>query len=143
VIQPDTGRAGGLTQMKKIAAMAEAHHIMMAPHSGSLGPVAEYAALHLLAAIPNGYILERIEDDWEGRARTIVPHPVQQDGHLAVPDAPGLGCDIDEEFVAQFPSEANVSIPVTEASGSYAPGTYREHLYVQTRARRGVYFPKG
>ena len=52
VIQPDTGRAGGITQMKKIAAMAEAHHIMLAPHSGSLGPVAEYAALHLLAAHP-------------------------------------------------------------------------------------------
>ncbi len=143
MIQPDTGRAGGITQMKKIAAMAEAHHIMMAPHSGSLGPVAEYAALHVLAAIPNGYILERIEDDWEGREKTIVPHPVQKDGHLAVPDTPGLGVDIDEEFVAQFPSEANVSIPVTEASGSYAPGTYGEHLYVQTRTRRGVYFPKG
>ncbi|MGO7162865.1 mandelate racemase/muconate lactonizing enzyme family protein, partial [Rhizobium johnstonii] len=60
VIQPDTGRAGGITQMKKIAAMAEAHHIQMAPHSGSLGPVAEYAALHLLAAIPNALILERL-----------------------------------------------------------------------------------
>ncbi|MFN7194340.1 MAG: mandelate racemase/muconate lactonizing enzyme family protein, partial [Rhodospirillales bacterium] len=64
IVQPDTGRAGGITQMKKIAAQAEAHHIMMAPHSGSLGPVAEYAALHVLAAIPNGLILERIEDDW-------------------------------------------------------------------------------
>ncbi|MFC0407235.1 mandelate racemase/muconate lactonizing enzyme family protein [Roseomonas elaeocarpi] len=63
VVQPDTGRAGGITQMKKIAAMAEAHHIMVAPHSGSLGPVAEYAALHLLAAIPNALILERLEDD--------------------------------------------------------------------------------
>jgi len=73
VIQPDTGRAGGISQMKKIAAMAEAHHIMMAPHSGSLGPVAEYAALHLMAAIPNGLILERIEDDWEGRASTVSP----------------------------------------------------------------------
>src|SRR5689334_17983017 len=62
VIQPDTGRAGGITQMKKIAAMAEAHHIMLAPHSGSLGPVAEYAALHLMAAVPNAMILERIED---------------------------------------------------------------------------------
>ena len=142
VIQPDTGRAGGFRQMKKIAAMAEAHHIMMAPHSGSLGPVAEYAALHLLAAIPNGLILERIEDDWEGREKTIVPHPVQQDGFLTVPDAPGLGCDIDEAFVAEFPSEANVSIPVTEESGSYAKGTYNEHVYVQTRLGRGVYFPK-
>ncbi|MFO1149988.1 MAG: mandelate racemase/muconate lactonizing enzyme family protein [Alsobacter sp.] len=142
VIQPDTGRAGGLTQMKKIAAMAEAHHIMMAPHSGSLGPVAEYAALHLLAAIPNGLILERIEDDWDGRARTIVPHPVQHDGFLAVPDAPGLGCDIDEDFVASFPSEANVSIPVAEASGSYAKGTFGEHVYVQTRLGKATYFPR-
>jgi galactonate dehydratase len=143
VIQPDTGRAGGITQMKKIAAIAEAHHVMLAPHSGSLGPVGEYAALHVLAAVPNGYILERIEDDWDGRARTIVPHPVQQDGYLTVPDAPGLGCDIDEDFVASHPSEANISIPVTEASGSYAPGTFGEHVYVQPRTGRGVYFGKG
>ncbi len=143
VIQPDTGRAGGITQMKKIAAIAEAHHVMLAPHSGSLGPVGEYAALHILASVPNGYILERIEDDWEGRAKTIIPHPVQKDGYLAVPDAPGLGCDIDEDFAALHPSEANVSIPVSEASGSYAPGTFQEHVYVQARAGRGVYFGKG
>jgi galactonate dehydratase len=140
VAQPDTGRAGGITQMKKIAAMAEAHHIMMAPHSGSLGPVAEYAALHLLAAIPNALILERIEDDWEGRARTILPHPRQENGWLTVPDAPGLGCDIDEDFVARWPSEMNVSIPVTEATGAYAEATFGERVYVQTRLRRGRYF---
>ncbi|HMG50102.1 MAG TPA: mandelate racemase/muconate lactonizing enzyme family protein [Inquilinus sp.] len=138
VIQPDTGRAGGLTQMKKIAAMAEAHHIMVAPHSGSLGPVAEYAALHLLAAIPNGLILERLDADWPGRARTVVPHPVQEGGSIAVPDAPGLGCDIDEDFVARFPSERNVAIPGSDRS--YAPGTHQEHVYVQTRLRRAPYF---
>jgi galactonate dehydratase len=126
--------------MKKIAAMAEAHHIMMAPHSGSLGPVAEYAALHLLAAIPNALILERIDDDWPGRASTIVPHPVQKDGFIAVPDAPGLGCDIDEAFVARHPSEGNVSVPVETDGDSYAPDTYREHVYVQTRLQRARYF---
>lgn len=140
VVQPDTGRAGGITQMKKIAAMAEAHHIMLAPHSGSLGPVAEYAALHLLASCPNGLILERIEDDWDGRARTVIPHPVSRDGYIDVPDRPGLGVEIDEDFVAQWPSEMNVSIPVTEAAGSYAEGTFREHVYVQTRWKRGSYF---
>ncbi|KGM36005.1 mandelate racemase/muconate lactonizing enzyme family protein [Inquilinus limosus] len=138
VIQPDTGRAGGLTQMRKIAAMAEAHHIMMAPHSGSLGPVAEYAALHLLAAIPNALILERLDADWPGRARTVVPHPVQEGGSIAVPDASGLGCDIDEDFVARFPSERNVAVPGSDKS--YAPGTHREHVYVQTRLRRAPYF---
>ena len=143
IVQPDTGRAGGITQMKKIAAMAEAHHIMMAPHSGSLGPVAEYAALHVMAAIPNALILERIEDDWAGRAQTVVPHPVQENGFLKVPDAPGLGVDIDEEFVKRFPSECNVSIPGAMKSGAYAEGTYDESVYVQTRLKRGVYFPKG
>ncbi len=103
MIQPDTGRAGGITQMKKIAAMAEAHHIQVAPHSGSLGPVAEYAALHVLAAIPNALILERIDDDWDGRRQTIVPHPEQVDGLIAVPDAPGLGCDIDEDVRGSLP----------------------------------------
>jgi galactonate dehydratase len=139
VAQPDTGRAGGITQMKKIAAMAEAHHIMMAPHSGSLGPVAEYAALHLMAAIPNALMLERVEKDWPGRAQTILPHPESQDGTLAVPDAPGLGCDIDEDFVREHPGGVNVSVPVSEASGAYAPGTWNEHVYVQTRLKRGRY----
>ncbi len=146
VVQPDTGRAGGITQMKKIAAMAEAHHIMLAPHSGSLGPVAEYAALHVMAACPNALILERIEDDWEGREKTVIPHPVSESGFLKVPDAPGLGVDIDEAFVAQFPSEANVSVPVSESSGAYAEGTFREHVYVQTRLKRARYFssePRG
>ncbi|KPH04507.1 mandelate racemase/muconate lactonizing enzyme family protein (plasmid) [Rhizobium acidisoli] len=138
VIQPDTGRAGGITQMKKIAAMAEAHHIQMAPHSGSLGPVAEYAALHLLAAIPNALILERLDDDWDGRRQTIVPHPQQVDGLIAVPDGPGLGCDIDEAFVARFPSGGNVSVP--QAAGAYNPGTDKEHVYVQTRVARRSYF---
>jgi galactonate dehydratase len=143
VVQPDTGRAGGITQMKKIAAMAEAHHIMMAPHSGSLGPVAEYAALHLLAAIPNTLFLERIEDDWEGRAHTALPALTQENGFLKVPDGPGLGVDIDEDFVARFPSQANVSIPVSKASGSYVDGSFEEHVYVQTRMKRAHYFPKG
>ncbi|MBY5402979.1 mandelate racemase/muconate lactonizing enzyme family protein [Rhizobium leguminosarum] len=138
VIQPDTGRAGGITQMKKIAAMAEAHHIQMAPHSGSLGPVAEYAALHLLAAIPNALILERLDDDWEGRRQTIVPHPQQVDGLIAVPNGTGLGCDIDEAFVARFPSNGNVSVP--QSAGAYNPGTDNEHLYVQTRQSRRSYF---
>ena len=57
MIQPDTGRAGGLSQKKKIAAMAEVHYITMAPHDGSLGPVAEMAAVHLMATLPNFLIL--------------------------------------------------------------------------------------
>jgi galactonate dehydratase len=112
----------------------------VAPHSGSLGPVAEYAALHLMAAIPNALFLERIEDDWEGRAHTVIPHPQQVDGFLQVPDTPGLGVDIDEDFVARFPSQANISSQVSAASGSYATGTHDENVYVQTRLQRARHF---
>jgi galactonate dehydratase len=135
VIQPDTGRAGGISQMKKLAGMAEAHHIMMAPHSGSLGPIAEFAALHLLAAIPNTLMLERIENDWPGRNEVISAPPVFENGHLIVPTVPGLGVDIDEEAIARYPSRRNVSI----AAGGYEPGTEGEHVYVQMRLHRASY----
>jgi galactonate dehydratase len=138
VIQPDTGRAGGISQMKKLAGMAEAHHIMMAPHSGSLGPVAEYAALHLLAAIPNALMLERIEDDWPGRRDVISAHPEQKNGYLDVPNAPGLGVDINEDVIAKLPSQRNVSI----AGGGYEPGTEQEYVYVQTRLHRAAAFKR-
>jgi galactonate dehydratase len=136
VIQPDTGRAGGISQMKKLAGMAESHGIMVAPHSGSLGPVAEYAALHLLAAIPNALMLERIDDDWAGRDEVITPAPRQQDGFLRVPDTPGLGVDINEEFIARHPSTGNVSM----AAGGYEPGTGGEFVYSQTRLHRAAVF---
>lgn len=142
IIQPDTGRAGGITQMKKIAAMAEAHHIMVAPHSGSLGPVAEYAALHLMAAIPNALMIERMETDWEGRRDTIVPHPEQSDGFLAVPGVPGLGCDINEEFVSRHPSQGNLSMPARLPSDAEELGG-QGPLYVQTRMQRGKLFNRG
>jgi galactonate dehydratase len=134
VLQPDPGRAGGLTQLKKIAAAAESAFVSIAPHAGSLGPVAEYAAVHLMAAIPNALILERMEPDWEGRARTAFPPLPLEQGCLRVPDRPGLGVDIDEEFIATQPSLRNVAIP----AGGWQPGTDLESLYVQPRRGRHV-----
>ena len=136
VIQPDTGRFGGLSAMRKLAAIAEAHHVMVAPHSGSLGPVAEFAALHLLASIPNALMLERLEDDWPERNTIITKPPVIEAGHMLVPDAPGLGVDIDEAAVARYPSTRNVG----DAAGDYEPGTAREHVYVQARLHRAATF---
>ena len=125
VIQPDTGRAGGLMQMKKMAAMAEAHYITFAPHSGSLGPVAEIAGLHLLATLPNFLIMEHLEDDVPQRYEVIAPLPEIADGHITVPNAPGLGVDIVEEAIAKYPPVGNVSEPRAD----------EEHVYF--RARRG------
>ena len=125
VVQPDTGRAGGLLQMKKIAALAEAHYITVAPHSGSLGPVAEYACLHLLATLPNFLIMEHLEDDVPQRYEVTDNQLEIVAGHILVPNRPGLGVDIVEEAVAKYPSQSNVS----------QPNPAEEYVYF--RARRG------
>ncbi|MDP7088657.1 MAG: mandelate racemase/muconate lactonizing enzyme family protein, partial [Dehalococcoidia bacterium] len=133
VVQPDTGRIGGISQMMKIAAMAEAHYITVAPHSGSLGPIAEYAAIHVLAAIPNALILERVHDDVPVRYEMTLPHIQTIDGHIEVPDRSGLGVDIDEDVVLAHPSKGNTSRPGSDGDGSYESGTFDEHVYVQSR----------
>lgn len=136
VVQPDTGRAGGITQMRKIAAMAEAHYITMAPHSGSLGPVAEFAALHVMATIPNALMLERMEFDWPGRNTVISAPPVLVDGCLMLPTTPGLGVDIVPEEIAKHPSLRNVSVLPDDDGWAYETGTVDEAVYFQTRLQR-------
>jgi galactonate dehydratase len=139
VAQPDTGRAGGLTQLRKIAALAEAGFATIAPHAGSLGPVAEFAALHLMTAIPNALIQEKMDPDWPGRAATVTATPMLVDGCLRVPDGPGLGVDIDEEFVARHPAVRSVGL----ASGGWPAGTEGATLYAQPRhARRRPLTPR-
>jgi galactonate dehydratase len=132
VLQPDTGRFGGLTPMRKLAGWAEVHGLSLAPHSGSLGPVAEFAAVHLLAAIPNALILERMDPDWPGREQVIRTSLAKVDGDLMVPSAPGLGVSIDEDFVARHPSQRNLAL----AGGNWNAGTEAQTLYAQARRPR-------
>ena len=136
VIQPDTGRAGGITQMRKMAAMAEAHYITMAPHSGTLGPVAEFAALHVMATIPNALMLERVEFDWSGRYDVVTPVLKVVDGAIAVPDTPGLGVELVEDEIQKYPSSYNVKGMPADDGKAYEPGTVGESVYFQTRMRR-------
>ena len=118
VAQPDTGRFGGLLQMKKLAAIAEAHFVMLAPHAGSLGPVAEMASVHFLATIPNFLIQEHLVNDVPQRYEVMSGQPRIEDGHIIVPDTPGLGVDIDEEVVANHPPIGN-GMPVDEGASEY------------------------
>ncbi len=138
VIQPDTGRAGGITQMRKIAAMAEAHGIMLAPHSGSLGPVAEFAALHVMATVPNALLLERIEFDWPGRYDVVRPVLKVEDGAIAIPQAPGLGVELVKDEIARYPSVRNIADPPPDDGTSYVQGTAHEAVHSQMRRARAT-----
>ena len=129
VVQPDTGRAGGLSQMKKIAAMAEAHSCTVAPHDGSLGPVAEMAAVHLVATLPNFLILEHLADDVPQRYEVMTGQPEIVNGHIIVPDTPGLGVDIVEEAIVRYPSQGNIAIPDPR----------HNYQYVQARQARALW----
>lgn len=123
VLQPDTGRFGGLTQMRKLDGLAEARRLTLAPQSGSLDPVAEFAAVHLLATILNALMLERMEPDWGGRALATHPALECSHGHLTAPLSPGHGAQIDVDFVAAHPSQRNTALP--PVAGTRAPTARR------------------
>jgi len=102
IIQPDLCHAGGLTEVKKIAAMAEASYVQVAPHNAS-GPIGTAAAVHLDACIPNFLIQEFfvVQAPWigevvEGGARVV-------GGEIVVPDLPGLGVELHEEAARAHP----------------------------------------
>lgn len=102
IIQPDLSHCGGLWEARKIAAMAEAHHIAVAPHNPN-GPIATAATLHFAAATPNWLIQEAISNDVPWRNEVVI-NPVDViDGHAAIPTLPGLGIDVDERAAARYP----------------------------------------
>jgi galactonate dehydratase len=101
VIQPDICHAGGITECKKIAAMAEAYYVLVAPHTPQ-GPVSTAASAHLGMAIPNFHILEFVRSA-PYRDRVLREAWPVENGHLVVPDRPGLGVDLDEEALAASP----------------------------------------
>ena len=92
VLQPDISHAGGIFELRKIAAMAECYYAAIAPHC-PLGPIALAASLQLDACIPN-FLAQEHFTLGEGYLKT--PFEVV-DGYVSVPTAPGLGVEIDEE----------------------------------------------
>ena len=111
VAQPDICHAGGFTELRKIAAMAESAYIKIAPHNPN-GPVATMASVHLAASIPNFLILEMaqqpLRDEVQHHGLTI------KDGWAELPDRPGLGIALDDDVIAAHP---------------YTPGDYDAAFY--------------
>jgi galactonate dehydratase len=102
IIQPDVCCCGGLLEMKKIAAMAEAHCVMVAPHN-PMGPVATTVNVHFAASTPNFLILEYHPDD-ESPRKDLLQEPLMvKDGYIPVPSKPGLGIELNEDALRRYP----------------------------------------
>lgn len=101
VIQPDLCHAGGISECKKIAALAEAYYVKVAPHNPQ-GPVATAAAAHLAMAIPNFHILEYVRQE-PYRDQALREAWVVEKGCLTVPDRPGLGVELHEDVLLASP----------------------------------------
>lgn len=102
ILQMNLGRVGGLLEGKKIAAMAEAHHVQIAPHL-YCGPVVGAANIQLATCCPNFLIQESILD-WTGFHAQLLKKPIQwEQGYIIPPTAPGLGVELDEEVALQHP----------------------------------------
>ena len=103
IIQPDVCVCGGLMEMKKIAAIAEGHDVVVAPHN-PMGPLAGAINLHFAASTTNFLVLEYRAHD-KGRWRELVKNPwTPVDGHLEIPDTPGWGLEIDEDALDRYPA---------------------------------------
>lgn len=101
-IQPDVSHAGGIMELKKIAALAESLYIPFAPHNPS-GPVANAATLQLAACCPNFCILEIMYSDVEHRKEITDENLTYEDGYIEIPDKPGLGLELNEEACLKYP----------------------------------------
>ncbi len=104
MIQPDVIQCGGISQLKRIAALAEAQYVGVQPHAIH-GPMDVLSALHLDASLPNFMIHEGGFRAWFQDA-CVGDFPVQVDGYLPLPTAPGLGVAIDESWLAAHPPQA-------------------------------------
>lgn len=102
--QPDVSHVGGIMEVKKIAAQAEANHIAICPHNPS-GPVANAANLQLAACVPNFTVLETMSADVPHRKVISTEKIIFRDGRMTIPDLPGLGIDLVEEAIAEHPFE--------------------------------------
>lgn len=96
ILQPDLCHAGGITEGRLIAGMAEAYYAVIAPHN-PMGPISLAAGLQLAASIPNFLVQEQVS---LGDGYIKKPFQLEKDGTVLVPKGPGLGVELDENKLA-------------------------------------------
>src|SRR5690349_2905051 len=102
IVQPDIAWAGGFSECRRIAALAQAHHRMVAPHAFA-SAVTLVAPLHFIASIPNGLVLE-FDQNPNGLRDDLLQEPIgiESDGMIKVPERPGLGVEFDLGVVERY-----------------------------------------
>ncbi|MBB6732744.1 galactonate dehydratase [Cohnella zeiphila] len=107
IIQPDLSHAGGITECKKIATMAEAYDVALAPHC-PLGPIALAACLQVDATAHNAFIQEQSLGIHYNEGSDVLDYLTDasvfeyRDGYVSIPQGPGLGIEINEEHVREM-----------------------------------------
>src|SRR5215469_15619346 len=104
IVQPDLAWSGGFSECRRIAALAEAHHLMVAPHAFS-SAVALAASLHFAASIPNGLVLE-FDQNPNGLRDELLKQPLAIDGNgmIPLPERAGLGIELDPAAIDRYRS---------------------------------------
>jgi L-alanine-DL-glutamate epimerase-like enolase superfamily enzyme len=98
IVMPDLSWGGGLTEDRKIAAMADTYFLPVTCHD-TIGPVALWAATHLMHHIPNAMIMETVRGYVEGWYDDVVTDRIEiRDGHIHLPDRPGLGTRLRDDL---------------------------------------------
>ncbi len=117
-IRPDISVAGGITNLKKIAALAEASYVGMVPHN-PCSPVMTASCVQLDAAIHNVAIQEYTGNEYMPPKRDLVKEPLKiEAGHLIVPDKPGIGIELNEEAFRHYPPQPYARAPVITSDGA-------------------------
>jgi L-alanine-DL-glutamate epimerase-like enolase superfamily enzyme len=120
ILQPALGRAGGIWEMKKVAAIAEVYNAQMAPHLYA-GPVEWAANVHLAASIPNILMAETIETPFH--AALIKNSIAVENGFITPPSAAGLGIEVDEDLARAHPyTGSGLHLEMQEDPCDYANG---------------------
>ena len=99
IAQPSVTKIGGITEMRKIIALAEGFGVQLVPHCAYFGP-GYLASLHIAASLKDETPLERLFMDLE--ASPFSPYTEPTDGKIPVPQGPGLGCDPDAAVVERY-----------------------------------------
>ena len=101
-VRPDVSHCGGISEMKKIAALAETYYIDLIPHNNA-GPLGSAATLHAALAIPNVTMIEAPWVNGDSEGDVVKPYPTVEKGFALPLEGPGLGVTFDESLAKARP----------------------------------------